>query len=106
MGSSELSLAFVMDPPGSMDIDADTTFVLMLEAQRRGHRIFYVAPGDLGVIDGRPVAVSNISPFTFVWDTRLEADGAHAVVAEALAGGTILAQTTVTLTADNGGPAL
>jgi len=30
-------LVFVMDPIESVDIDADTTFVLMLEAQRRGH---------------------------------------------------------------------
>ena len=33
------TMAFVMDPPESMDIRADTTFVLMLEAQQRGHRV-------------------------------------------------------------------
>jgi len=49
-------MAFVMDPVESLDIDADTTFVLMLEAQRRGHRILYLDPSDLGVIDGRPAA--------------------------------------------------
>jgi glutathione synthase len=43
-----LALAFVMDPIGSIQIETDTTFVLMLEALRRGHRVFYVAPGDLG----------------------------------------------------------
>jgi glutathione synthase len=56
MTSRHLGLAFVMDPPEAMRIEADTTFVLMLEAQRRGHRVFYVAPGNLGVSDGRPVA--------------------------------------------------
>ena len=56
------SMAFVMDPPESIDIRADTTFVLMLEAQRRGHRVFYVAPVDLGVGDGGPRAV--VQPVT------------------------------------------
>ena len=39
MAASPLTLAFVMDPIGSIDIEADTTYVLMLEAQRRGHRL-------------------------------------------------------------------
>jgi len=50
------SMAFVMDPLESIDIDADTTFVLMLEAQQRGHAIFYIDPADLGVEAGRAVA--------------------------------------------------
>ena len=56
MSNSPLSLAFVMDPLGSIDIQADTTFVLMLEAQQRGHEILYVAPSDIGVDGGLPVA--------------------------------------------------
>ena len=56
------SMAFVMDPPESIDIRADTTFVLMLEAQRRGHRVFYVDPADLGVYEGGPGAV--VRPLT------------------------------------------
>jgi len=52
-----LRLAFVMDPPvESVDIEADTTFALMLEAQRRGHRVMVVDPPDLGVDRGRPTA--------------------------------------------------
>jgi glutathione synthase len=51
-----LALAFVMDPIGSLQIATDTTFVLMLEAQRRGHRLFYVAPGDLGAERGNATA--------------------------------------------------
>ena len=50
------SIAVVMDPLDGIDIQADTTFVLMLEAQRRGHRLFYVDPADLGVLDGRATA--------------------------------------------------
>jgi len=51
-----LSLLFVMDPIGSIDIAKDTTFVLMLEGQRRGHRVLYCELGDLSVEEGRPVA--------------------------------------------------
>jgi len=56
MSSAQRSLVFVMDPPGSIDVAADTTFVLMLEAARRGHAIFYADPVDLGVQGGRAVA--------------------------------------------------
>jgi glutathione synthase len=49
-------MAFVMDPIESIDIEADTTFVLMLEAQRRGHRVLYVDPAGIGVDGGLPVA--------------------------------------------------
>lgn len=44
-----LAFAFVMDPIDAVDIHGDTTFVLMLEAQRRGHRVYYVDPKHLGV---------------------------------------------------------
>jgi glutathione synthase len=56
MAPPHLTLVFVMDSIGSIDIEADTTFVLMLEAQRRGHRVLYCQPSDLGVSEGRPVA--------------------------------------------------
>ena len=57
-----LSLLFVMDPIGSIDIAKDTTFVLMLEAQRRGHRVLYCELGDLSIEEGRPVA--RLRPLT------------------------------------------
>ncbi len=41
------TLAFVMDPLDGIDIRADSTFALMLEAQRRGHEVLYIAPSDL-----------------------------------------------------------
>jgi glutathione synthase len=51
-----LTLLFVMDPIGSVDIAKDTTFALMCEAQRRGHRLLYCELGDLSVDGGRPIA--------------------------------------------------
>jgi glutathione synthase len=45
-----------MDPVESESFTASTTLVLMLEAQRRGHEVLYVAPSDLGVDSGRAVA--------------------------------------------------
>ncbi|HZO08017.1 MAG TPA: glutathione synthase [Myxococcota bacterium] len=56
MGSRRLALVFVMDPLGSIDVQGDTTFVLMLEAQARGHRVLYADPAELGVSNGRAVA--------------------------------------------------
>jgi glutathione synthase len=56
------TFVFVMDPVESIDIAADTTFVLMLEAQRRGHRVFYADPADLTVTDGRVRA--RVQPVT------------------------------------------
>ncbi|MEN8181770.1 MAG: glutathione synthase [Myxococcota bacterium] len=55
MGDS-LSLAFLMDPVESIDVEKDTTFALMFEAQRRGHRVLYFNQGDLSADEGRPLA--------------------------------------------------
>jgi glutathione synthase len=54
--ASHLTMAFVMDPVEGIDIDKDTTFLLMWEAQERGHRVLYVDPADLGVTDRRASA--------------------------------------------------
>jgi glutathione synthase len=75
--TAPLSIVFVMDPVESIDIRADTTFVLMLEAQRRGHRILYVDPGDLAVDGGRVTA--RVRPVT----VRREV-GRHAELGEPL----------------------
>ncbi len=45
-------MAFVMDPIEVVDIDADTTFALMLEAGKRGIETLYVRPEDIGVRPG------------------------------------------------------
>ena len=53
-------MAFVMDPIERVDIDADTTFALMLEAGKRGIETLYVASEDIGVRPGSgPVAVAR-----------------------------------------------
>lgn len=49
-------MAFVMDAIETVDIAADTTFALMLEAQRRGHELLYLQLHDLGVRGGQAVA--------------------------------------------------
>lgn len=49
-------LIVVMDPIGSIKIAKDSTFAMLLEAQRRQYRLLYVTPGRLGLIAGKPVA--------------------------------------------------
>ncbi len=51
-----LAVAFQMDPVESVDIDADTTFVLALEAQERGHDTWVYQPRELACLDGRVMA--------------------------------------------------
>jgi len=51
-----LQVAVVMDPIGSIKIAKDTSFAMLLEAQRRSHALHYVAPGGLAVAGGRAVA--------------------------------------------------
>ena len=48
-----LSVAIQMDPIGSVDIDADSTFALALEAQKRGHVLHYYLPQQLALRDGK-----------------------------------------------------
>lgn len=47
---------FLMDPVEDLDIDKDTTFVLMLEAQRRGHELLYATDAELYQRRGRAAA--------------------------------------------------
>ena len=55
----------VMDPIAGIKTYKDSTFAMLLEAQRRGHEIWYMEPGDLTVRDGaglgrmRPLAVRD-----------------------------------------------
>jgi glutathione synthase len=50
------SVAVLMDPISSIKIVKDTTFAMLLEAARRGHRLFYLEQGDLALRDGEPWA--------------------------------------------------
>ena len=45
-----------MDPVDAIDIDADSTFAMALEAQERGYALFYYLPSDIGMRDGRVYA--------------------------------------------------
>ncbi len=47
-----LAVAVLMDPIRSIKIAKDSTFAMLLEAQRRGHRLLYMEQGDLAVREG------------------------------------------------------
>jgi glutathione synthase len=55
-----LDVVVVMDPIGSIKVAKDSTFAMLLEAQRRGHRLHYVVPGGLTLRDGS--AQARIAP--------------------------------------------
>ena len=57
-----LTVAVLMDPIGAIKIAKDTTFAMLLEAQRRGHALLYMEQGDLAVRDGR--AWARLAPLT------------------------------------------
>jgi glutathione synthase len=51
-----LAVAIQMDPVETINIDTDSTFVLALEAQRRGHALFHYLPRNLFFREGRVYA--------------------------------------------------
>lgn len=51
-----LNVAVQMDPIDKINVAGDSTFALLLEAQARGHHLFYYTPDKLSLIDGRAVA--------------------------------------------------
>ncbi len=51
-----LKVALQMDPIGSVNIDADSTFRIALEAQARGHTLFFYTPDRLAFDEGRVTA--------------------------------------------------
>ena len=50
------SVAVLMDPIGAIKPAKDTTLAMMLEAQHRGHPLYYFEQGDLALRDGAPWA--------------------------------------------------
>ena len=54
-----LKVAVQMDPIAAISIDADSTFVLMLEAQARGHALWHYLPRELTLAAGRVLARAN-----------------------------------------------
>jgi len=74
-----LSVAIQMDPVEGINIDTDTTFFLMLEAQVRGHALWVYTPDKLSMEDGRVFArgrplnlkaVKGDHAHTGGWETR------------------------------------
>ncbi len=62
MAKSPLKIAIQMDPLTGIDINADSSFALMLEAQTRGHVMVHYQPKDLAFKDG--VVSAFASPVT------------------------------------------
>ena len=54
-----ISLGVVMDPIAKINVRKDSTFAMLLEAQRRNWPIWYMEQGDLTLRDGRCVAQVN-----------------------------------------------
>ncbi|MGR3614751.1 MAG: glutathione synthase [Paracoccaceae bacterium] len=51
-----MKIAFQMDPITGVDINADSSFRLAEEAQKRGHTLFYYSPDQLAYQEGRITA--------------------------------------------------
>ncbi|MCG8592977.1 MAG: glutathione synthase [Kiloniellales bacterium] len=83
-----LRVAFQMDPLEGIDTDADSTFVLALEAQARGHRVYHYLPQDLAFEGGtlharaRPLEVRRKKGdhFTLGSEERLDLRGIDVVL--------------------------
>ena len=54
-----LRVGVVMDPIAKIKPWKDTTFAMLLEAQRRGWSLLYMEPGDLYIRDGRTFAITR-----------------------------------------------
>ena len=51
-----LKVAIQMDPVEGINIETDTTFLLMLEAQNRGHVLWVYTPDRISLEEGRVTA--------------------------------------------------
>jgi glutathione synthase len=80
-----LRVAVQMDPIESINIDADSTFALMLEAQARGHALWHYHVRDLAlagnrvVAQARPVTVQRVHGAHWLFGTEEELDLGTAV---------------------------
>jgi glutathione synthase len=63
-----LDIVVVMDSIASINIKKDSTFAMLLEAQRRGHRLWYAGPGTLGIVGMR--AAGKLAQVTVREDPR------------------------------------
>ena len=51
-----MKLAFVMDPISQISYKKDSTLAMMIEAQEKGHEIFYIEPNCLFFNSDKPCA--------------------------------------------------
>ncbi len=51
-----LKVAIQMDHVSTIDIAGDSTFVIGLEAKKRGHQLYHYTPPELAMLDGRIIA--------------------------------------------------
>jgi glutathione synthase len=75
--AARLQTGVVMDPIGGIATYKDSTFAMLLEAQRRGHDIWYMEPGDLTVSDGTALGrmrTLEVRDNTDDWFTLVEAE--------------------------------
>lgn len=82
-----LDVVVVMDPIASIKPAKDSTFAMLLEAQRRGHRLHYALPGSLAVVDG--TAQATTAPLE-VRDSKTDWFGLGAAAARAFAAGDLV----------------
>ena len=54
-----MKLGIVMDPIETINFKKDSTLAMMIEAQGKGHEIFYITPDSLFISSGNPYASSN-----------------------------------------------
>ena len=52
-----IKLGIVMDPIASINIKKDSSFAMLLEAQRRGYEIHYMEMADLYLINVKPAPI-------------------------------------------------
>lgn len=82
-----LQIAVIMDPLDRVDIDKDTTFVLLLEAQARGHAVLYTRAEELYLKNGKvwarlwPIRLARAEVFhTFGPVKEMQLDALDAVL--------------------------
>jgi glutathione synthase len=75
-----LKVAIQMDPIAPINIDADSTFRIALEAQARGHELFYYTPDKLAFQEGTvtargwPLTLRRVKGDHFTLGTETEVD--------------------------------
>ncbi|MFA7311359.1 MAG: glutathione synthase [Shewanella sp.] len=57
-----IKLGIVMDPISEINIKKDSSFAMLMAAQKRGYQLFYMEMADLAMVNG--VAMANMRPLT------------------------------------------